>query len=237
MGRALEDPKWWPTEVPKRPGVYVFRAPDGRPLYVGKAGNLRGRLTSYRRPGGDGRILIRFLGEEAESVELLVTRTEQEALLLEDTLIKQYKPPHNIRLKDDKSFRMLRIDYADSFPRLKHVRAHSPDVGKEGGRSRLFGPFASASALRKTVADLHRVVPLRDCPDMVMENRSRPCLKHQIGLCSAPCVGLVTDEEYADLVQRATRILSGDAEELQRDLERRMEEASQRLEYERRRLA
>ena len=158
-------------------------------------------LSPARRGWSD--ILIRFLGEEAESVELLVTRTEQEALLLEDTLIKQYKPPHNIRLKDDKSFRMLRIDYADSFPRLKHVRAHSPDVGKEGGRSRLFGPFASASALRKTVADLHRVVPLRDCPDTVMENRSRPCLKHQIGLCSAPCVGLVTDEEYAELVQRA----------------------------------
>ena len=233
MGRALEDPKWWPKEVPKRPGVYVFRADDGRALYVGKAGNLRNRLTSYRRPGGDGRILIRFLGEEAESVELLVTRTEQEALLLEDTLIKQYKPPHNIRLKDDKSFRMLRIDYADRFPRLKHVRAHSPEVGKEGGRSRLFGPFASASSLRKTVADLHRVVPLRDCPDSVMENRSRPCLKHQIGLCSAPCVGLVSREDYADLVQRATRILSGDAEELQKDLERRMQESSERLEYER----
>ena len=233
MGRALEDPKWWPKEVPKRPGVYVFRADDGRALYVGKAGNLRNRLTSYRRPGGDGRILIRFLGEEAESVELLVTRTEQEALLLEDTLIKQYKPPHNIRLKDDKSFRMLRIDYADRFPRLKHVRAHSPEVGKEGGRSRLFGPFASASSLRKTIADLHRVVPLRDCPDSVMENRSRPCLKHQIGLCSAPCVGLVSREDYADLVQRATRILSGDAEELQKDLERRMQESSERLEYER----
>lgn len=233
MGRALEDPKWWPKEVPKRPGVYVFRAADGRVLYVGKAGNLRNRLTSYRRPGGDGRILIRFLGDEAESVELLVTRTEQEALLLEDTLIKQHKPPHNIRLKDDKSFRMLRIDYADRFPRLKHVRAHSPEVGKEGGRSRLFGPFASASALRKTVADLHRVVPLRDCPDSVMDNRSRPCLKHQIGLCSAPCVDLISQADYADLVNRAARILSGDAEELQVDLEERMRSASEEMEYER----
>lgn len=233
MGRALEDPKWWPKDVPKRPGVYVFRAPDGRVLYVGKARNLRSRLTSYRRPGGDGRILIRFLGDEAESVELLVTRTEQEALLLEDTLIKQYKPPHNIRLKDDKSFRMLRIDYSDRFPRLKHVRAHSPEMGKEGGRSRLFGPFASASALRKTVADLHRVVPLRDCPDSVMDNRSRPCLKHQLKLCSAPCVDLVSQAEYADLVQRAAKILSGDADELQADLEARMLEASEKLEYER----
>lgn len=233
MARGLEDPGWWPKDVPRRPGVYVFRAADGRVLYVGKASDLRSRLSSYRRPGGDGRILIRFLSDEADSVETLVTRTEQEALLLEDTLIKQYKPPHNIRLKDDKSFRMLRIDFADRFPRLKHVRAHSPEVGKEGGRSRLFGPFASASALRKTVSDLHRVVPLRDCPDSVLENRSRPCLKHQIGLCSAPCVGLVSPGEYADLVQRAIRILSGDAEELRRDLEQRMAEASEALEYER----
>ena len=233
MARALDDPPWWPRDVPTRPGVYVFRAADGRVLYVGKASNLRARLTSYRRPGGDGRILIRFLSDEADSVELLVTRTESEALLLEDTLIKQYKPPHNIRLKDDKSFRMLRIDYSDRFPRLKHVRAHSPDVGKEGGRSRFFGPYASASSLRKTVAELHRVVPLRDCPDSVLENRSRPCLKHQLKLCSAPCVGLVSDVEYADLVQRATRILSGEADELQADLERRMNTASENLEYER----
>ncbi|MEM1451564.1 MAG: excinuclease ABC subunit UvrC [Planctomycetota bacterium] len=231
--RSEDDPGWWPKDVPRRPGVYIFRAADGRVLYVGKASNLRSRLSSYRLPGGDGRILIRFLGDEADSVETLVTRTEQEALLLEDTLIKQYKPPHNIRLKDDKSFRMLRIDLSDRFPRLKHVRAHSPEVGKEGGRSRYFGPFASASALRRTVADLHRIVPLRDCPDSVMDNRSRPCLKHQLGQCSAPCVGLIDETEYADLVQRAARILSGDAEELREDLERRMREASEKLEYER----
>ncbi|MEM6672942.1 MAG: excinuclease ABC subunit UvrC [Planctomycetota bacterium] len=232
--RTDSDPPWWrPDEIPRRPGVYIFRAPDGRVLYVGKASDLRSRISSYRRPGGDGRILISFLAEEADSVETLVTRTDQEALLLEDTLIKQYKPPHNIRLKDDKSFRMLRIDLSDRFPRLKHVRAHSPEVGKEGGRSRLFGPFASASSLRRTVADLHRVVPLRDCPDSVMDNRSRPCLKHQLGLCSAPCVGLIGETEYAELVQRASRILSGDAAELQEDLERRMREASEALEYER----
>ncbi len=233
VAQRIEDPKWWPKEVPKRPGVYIFRAEDGRVLYVGKASHLKNRLSSYRRPGGDGRYLIRFLIEDAHSVETLVTRTEQEALLLEDTLIKQHKPPHNIRLKDDKSFRMLRIDYSDSFPRLKHVRAHSPEIGKEGGRSRYFGPFASASALRKTVSDLHRVVPLRDCPDSVLNNRSRPCLKHQIGLCSAPCVGLIDKSEYADLVQRAAKILSGDADELTADLELRMLEASQALEYER----
>ena len=227
------DPGWWPAEIPKRPGVYIFRAADGSVLYVGKAGNLRNRLTAYRRPENDGRILIRFLGDEADAVETIVTRTEQEALLLEDTLIKQYKPPHNIRLKDDKSFRMLRIDMSDRFPRLKHVRAHSPEMGREGGRSRYFGPFASAGALRRTLADLHRIVPLRDCPDSVMDNRSRPCLKHQIGLCCAPCVGAVEPAEYADLVERASRILSGDAAELEEDLRQRMMAASDALEFER----
>ena len=185
-GSGSTDPGWWPAEIPKRPGVYIFRAADGSVLYVGKAGNLRSRLTAYRRPENDGRILIRFLGDEADSVETIVTRTEQEALLLEDTLIKQYKPPHNIRLKDDKSFRMLRIDLSDRFPRLKHVRAHSPEIGKEGGRSRYFGPFASAGALRRTLADLHRIVPLRDCPDSVMDHRTRPCQSHREGSDRAP---------------------------------------------------
>src|SRR5690606_7087795 len=127
-------------------------------------------LRTYRS-GGDGRWQIRFLEAEARSVETIVTRTEQEALLLEDTLIKTHKPPHNVRLKDDKSFRMLRIDLADEFPRLKFVRAKNPDAGREGGRARFFGPYASSSALRKTLSDLHRIVPLRDCPDHVLKNR------------------------------------------------------------------
>ena len=228
----MADPVWWSNELPRRPGVYLFRDPDGRVLYVGKAGNLRSRLGSYKRPGGDGRPLIGFMADEARTVETIVTRTEGEALLLEDTLVKQHKPPHNIRLKDDKSFRMLRLDLNDRFPRLKHVRAHSPDMGKEGGRSRYFGPYASAGALRRAVNDLHRVVPLRDCPDTVMDHRSRPCLKHQIGLCSAPCVGLVDKVEYADLVQRAMAILSGDTAELEEDLERRMLERSEEKDYE-----
>jgi excinuclease ABC subunit C len=230
---AVSDASWWSDDFPRRPGVYLFRDAEGKVLYVGKAKSLDARLGSYRREGGDGRFLVQFLVDEARSVETIVTRTEGEALLLEDTLIKQHKPPHNIRLKDDKSFRMLRLDQNERFPRLKHVRAHSPDMGKEGGRSRYFGPYASAGALRRAVADLHRVVPLRDCPDSVMEHRSRPCLKHQLGLCSAPCVGLVGEVEYAELVARAAKILSGDTGELERDLAGRMQTASEALDYER----
>jgi len=152
--------------------------------------------------------------------------------LLEDSQIKQYKPPNNVHLKDDKSFLMLRLDYGERFPRLKFVRAHTPKAGKPGGRSRFFGPYASAGAVRRTLSDLHRVVPLRDCPDSVMNHRTRPCLKHQIGLCSAPCVDLIDEAGYDELVQRASKILSGDISELADDLEGRMLRASEAREYE-----
>ena len=224
---------WTHDDVPHRPGVYLFRDAEAQVLYVGKARDLRARLASYRRPGADGRINVAFLERDAAAVETSVTRTEQEALLLEDSLIKQHKPPHNIRLKDDKSFLMVRLDHAERFPRLKLVRAHRPREGKPGGRSRFFGPFASAYAVRRTLQDLHRVVPLRDCPDSVMDHRSRPCLKHQIGLCSAPCVGLIDAAGYQELVNKAARVLSGDVSELEEDLERRMLSASEQREYER----
>ncbi len=220
------------AQVAEQPGVYLFRDQAGAVIYVGKAARLRDRLRSYRA-GGDGRWQIRFLDADARSVETIVTRTEGEALLLEDTLIKTHKPQHNVRLKDDKSFRMLRIDLSDKFPRLKFVRAKNPDVGRAGGRARFFGPFASSGALRKTMSDLHRIVPLRDCPDHVLANRSRPCLKHQIGLCSAPCVGLINESDYAALVDKASRILSGEVEDVRSDLEGRMHAASEALEYER----
>ncbi len=217
--------------VSERPGVYLFRNGKGQVLYVGKARNLKNRLSTYRS-GGDGRVNVRFLDRDATDVETIVTRTEVEALLLEDTLIKQHKPPHNVRLKDDKSFLMIRVDLDERFPRLKFVRAHQPKQGKVKGRARFFGPYASTKAVRGTLSDLHRVVPLRDCTDQVLNHRSRPCLKHQIGLCSAPCVDKIGDEEYAGLVERAMRVLAGDIQELEEDLDTRMQAASERMEFE-----
>lgn len=231
----VSEPRWSIDGVPKLPGVYVFHGEDGRVLYVGKARDLRARLSSYRRPGGDGRLGILFLERDAVRVETIVTRTEGEALLLEDTLIKQHKPPHNVRLKDDKSFLMIRLDQDERFPRLKFVRAHAPRAeraGKAPGRSRLFGPFVSSRAVRQTLADLHRIVPLRDCSDSVLNHRTRPCLKHQIGLCSAPCVGLIQEADYSELVERAVAALSGDTRELDAELRGRMEAAAERLDYE-----
>lgn len=221
-----------PSELPDRPGVYLFKDEHGKVLYVGKAARLRSRVPAYRTPGGDGRLGVRFLQEQARFVETIVTRTEGEALLLEDQLIKTHKPPHNIRLKDDKSFLMIRLDLDERFPRLKFVRAHRPKAGKKGGRSRTFGPFPSARAVRQTMSDLHRVVPLRDCSDSVMNHRSRPCLKYQIGLCSAPCVDYIGPADYADLVDKAVGVLSGDIAELEEDLDRRMRSASEKLEFE-----
>ncbi|MHC4378400.1 MAG: excinuclease ABC subunit UvrC [Planctomycetota bacterium] len=228
----MSEPKWSLDGVPQRPGVYLFRDAEQRVLYVGKARNLRSRLTAYRRPGGDGRLGVWFLERDAAAVETIVTRTEAEALLLEDALIKQHKPPHNIRLKDDKSFLMIRVDLDERFPRLKFVRAHSPKQGKGEGRSRFFGPFASSRAVRRTLSDLHRVVPLRDCTDATLNNRSRPCLKYQIQMCAAPCVGLIDEPDYAGLVARAMSVLSGDIRELEEDLRGRMETASEKLEFE-----
>ena len=231
----MSDYPWTPevdlSAVSERPGVYLFRDVGGKVLYVGKSLNLKSRLATYRS-GGDGRIGVRFLERDARSVETIVTRTEQEALLLEDTLIKQHKPPHNVRLKDDKSFLMIRVDLDEAFPRLKFVRAHKPKAGKKKGRSRYFGPYASARAVRRTLSDLHRVVPLRDCADSVMNHRSRPCLKYQIGLCSAPCTGEIDRQSYAELVERAIKILGGDIIELEGDLDQRMRVASEKQEYE-----
>ncbi|MBM3977547.1 MAG: excinuclease ABC subunit UvrC [Planctomycetes bacterium] len=233
----MSDPRWSLDGVPERPGVYIFRDAAGAALYIGKAANLRARLASYRRPGGDGRLLIRFLEQQAARVETIVTRTESEALLLEDELVKRDQPPHNIRLKDDKSFLMVRIDLDERFPRLKLVREHSPHAGKRvakaPGRSRLFGPYASTRALREMLSDLHRVVPLRDCTDSVMNHRTRPCLKHQIGLCAAPCTGLIDAGGYQLLIERAVRVLEGDIDELVGEFESRMRAASAELAYER----
>jgi len=230
---SATDPSWWTDDLPSKPGVYLFRDAAGEVLYVGKARDLKARIASYRRPGGDGRLGVLFLQRDATQLETIVTRTEGEALLLEDTLIKQYKPPHNVRLKDDKSFLMLRLDLEHAFPRFQFVRAHAPREGQGKGRSRLIGPFASSRAVRRTLSDLHRVVPLRDCSDATLANRSRPCLKHQIGLCSAPCVGLIDPAEYGKLVERAIAILTGDTRELESDLDTRMRAAASAHEFER----
>ena len=213
-------------KLPHEPGIYIFKDGRGQVLYVGKAADLRKRVVSYLKRGGDGRFLLSFLEEEARDLEFLVTQTEQEAVLLENTLIKKFKPKHNIRLKDDKAYLMLRLDPNEEWPWFRFLRRRKKDGAL------YFGPFSSARSLRRTLRLLHRITPLRDCSDGVFHGRSRPCLKYQIGRCPAPCVGLIDREAYGELLGRAIAILSGDTAELEADLKQRMARASEDLQYE-----
>ncbi|MFN0205422.1 MAG: excinuclease ABC subunit UvrC [Planctomycetota bacterium] len=214
-------------EIPVQPGCYIFRDSSDAPLYVGKAKELRTRVRSYFRAGGDGRVLIPFLASKASRVETIITKTEAEAILLEDTLIKKFKPPFNLRLKDDKAFYLLRLDPNVEFPRLEWVRRRRSD------RALYFGPYASSGALRRTIRFLHSMIPLRDCSDHILANRSRPCLKHSLGRCSAPCVKLITQENYKALVDRAVDLLQGRTSEVEKLLELKMADAAKNLEFER----
>ncbi|MBI3817793.1 MAG: excinuclease ABC subunit UvrC [Planctomycetes bacterium] len=213
-------------DIPALPGCYIFRDEQDAPLYVGKARELRSRVRSYFRAAGDGRVLIPFLARKAARIETIITKTESEAILLEDTLIKRFKPPYNLRLKDDKAFYLLRLDPQAEFPRFEWVRRRHAD------RALYFGPYASAGALRRTIRFLHSIIPMRDCSDNILNNRSRPCLKYSIGRCSAPCVGLITKNDYQQLVARARDLLEGRTTEVEKLLEERMAAAAARLEFE-----
>jgi excinuclease ABC subunit C len=212
---------------PTGPGVYTFLDEQGAALYVGKAADLRARVRSYCKPGGDGRFLLQFLAAEAADVEFVATATEQEALLLENTVIKKRQPPYNIKLKDDKAFLLLRLDRREPWPWYRLVRRRQDDGAQ------YFGPFASAKVVRRTLRLLHKVVPLRDCRDAVFANRTRPCIKHQIGRCPAPCVGLIERKAYDELLDRSVRFLRGDVGPVLADLRARMAAAAEALEFER----
>jgi excinuclease ABC subunit C len=215
------------ARFPTGPGVYVFTGADGDVLYVGKAADLRARVRSYLKPGGDGRYQLRWLAAEATDVEFVATATEQEALLLENTVIKKRQPRYNLKLKDDKAFLLLRLDRSEAWPWFRLVRRRQDDGAT------YFGPFASAKAVRRTLRLLHKVVPLRDCRDSVFANRTRPCLKHQIGRCPAPCVDRIARADYDRLLDQAVRILRGDVGGLLADLQQRMVVAAEALEFER----
>jgi excinuclease ABC subunit C len=215
------------ARFPEGPGVYVFVDEDSKALYVGKAADLRARVRSYLKPGGDGRFQLRFLEHEAHDVEFVATATEQEALLLENTVIKKRQPRYNLKLKDDKAFLLLRLDPQEPWPWYRLVRRRRDDGAL------YFGPYASAKAVRRTLRLLHKITPLRDCSDHVFQNRSRPCIKHQIGRCPAPCTGLIDRAAYGGLLARSIAILRGDAPAVLRDLRAEMTAAAAALQFER----
>ncbi|WP_045392073.1 excinuclease ABC subunit UvrC [Falsirhodobacter sp. alg1] len=208
------------------PGVYRMLDAQSQVLYVGKARNLRMRVSNYARPSGHSGRIARMIRDTA-SMMFLTTRTETEALLLEQNLIKQLKPRYNVLLRDDKSFPDILIAKDHPFPM---IRKHRGKRGKEGA---YFGPFASAGAVNRTLTQLQRVFLLRTCSDSVFESRSRPCLLYQIKRCSAPCVGKVDAEEYNGLIADAEQFLKGRTTRVQADLAREMAAASDAMEFER----
>ncbi|BCS52342.1 UvrABC system protein C [Geobacter sp. SVR] len=213
-------------QLPNSPGVYLMRDAAGEIIYVGKARSLRQRVRAYFSATGDSRYHIKFLVARIADIEVMLTDTEKEALLLENTLIKQHHPRYNLSLKDDKTYFSLRLDPNEEFPRFGIVRK----VPRDGAR--YFGPYASASAAREVLRQLQRMFPLRHYPLARCMARKRPCLYYQIGQCSAPCSGLISAAEYGLLVEGAILFLEGRNRQLVAEFRRRMQEASQELRFE-----
>jgi len=208
------------------PGVYRMLGEDDQVLYVGKARNLRNRVESYFARGAhDARITSMVM--QVRRIEVMVTRTEAEALLLECQLIKALKPRYNIDLRDDKSYPWIKLSAGDVFPRVSFHR------GSRAAPDRFFGPFPSAWAVRETLGLVHKTFQLRQCEDSVFKNRSRPCLQHQIGRCSAPCVGKIDEHDYAASVRHASLVLEGRSSTLIDELSSDMEKAAVALDFER----
>jgi excinuclease ABC subunit C len=213
-------------KFPTAPGVYIMKGAQGEVLYVGKAKHLRNRLRGYFSAAGDSRTHIRFLMNRVDGIETIVTDTEKEALILENTLIKKYRPRYNINLRDDKTYVSLRIDLREAFPTFQVVRR----VRKDGAR--YFGPFSSSAAVRETLKLIYRIFPLRHHPLETCRRRSRPCLYHQIGQCSAPCHGLIDGVHYQRLVDGAIALLSGKEREVLETLRQRMKRVAAALDFE-----
>ena len=211
--------------MPGSPGVYRMLDAKGDVLYVGKATNLKKRVTSYANAGALSGRLQRMVSGIA-SVEVVTTKSEVEALLLESNLIKRLKPYYNIILRDDKSFPYILITGGHAYPRITKFR------GAKKAEGEYFGPFASAGAVNQTVNALHRAFPLRNCSDSIFASRTRPCLQHQIKRCAAPCVGRIDADAYADLVDEARDFLSGRSQQIKSRLTESMTAASEALEFE-----
>jgi excinuclease ABC subunit C len=213
------------ASLPTRPGVYLLRDAHDKVIYVGKAKSLRSRVRSYFR-GGDERAQVRFLVTRVTSFETLVTSNEKEAFILENNLIKQYKPRYNIRLKDDKSYVSVKVEDSAGWPRLIVTRK----LVRDG--SRYLGPFSSAWSVRETLGTLRKIFPLRSCSDAVLRNRSRPCIEYQIKRCPAPCCLEVDREEYGRNLAQTLELLEGKNREIVRALETRMRAAAEAERFE-----
>lgn len=215
--------------LPVQPGVYLMKSQTGTVLYVGKANNLRQRVKQYfMTPGGDGREMIPHLVARVVEIDTIVVNSEKEALLLENNLIKQYKPKYNALLKDDKTYVALKVNHKHKWPTVQLVRYK----GRPEPDGLYFGPYTSALAAKKTLDLLTRLFPLRQCSDQELARRTRPCILYDMKKCIAPCVNLCTKEEYDSYVTRTIKFLRGQDKEIIKELYAEMERHAEALEFE-----
>ena len=223
---AKFDHKDFLSHLTSRPGVYRMLDKTGKVIYVGKARNLKNRVGSYFRASGLASKTMAMVNKIAD-IEITVTNSETEALLLEQTLIKTYRPAYNIQMRDDKSYPYIVLSDHEDYPRLGFYR------GSRKGKGRFFGPYPSAHSTRETLQVLQKVFKVRQCEDSYFKNRSRPCLQYQIDRCTAPCVGAISPEAYAGDVHYSTLFLQGKSNVLNKELTAHMEKAAEKEDFER----
>jgi excinuclease ABC subunit C len=222
----IENLRNFVKEFPTQSGVYLMKNGVDKILYVGKAKNLKNRVRSYFVENDTLTPKNRLLVTQIIKVEYILTKTEVEAFLLEASLIKKHRPKYNIRLKDDKSYPYIRVSMKDAFPRFYLSRK----VIKDG--SKYFGPFTSGFVVHETIRLLNQIFQIRDCTDHFMKTRKRPCMTHEIGRCTAPCVGLIDEAAYKKEVEAASLFLRGRDKKVLELLESRMKEASSQERFE-----
>ena len=214
------------ARLTQRPGVYQMRDAAGELLYIGKAKNLKKRVSSYFRATGLT-VKTQALVSHIRTIDVTVTNSETEALLLEQNLIKEYRPPYNILLRDDKSYPYIFVSDKDTYPLLSFHR------GAKRKKGSYFGPFPSRAAINDTLGILQKLFKIRQCDDTFFKNRSRPCLQYQIDRCSAPCVKAITEEAYQEDVRHASMFLQGKSHVIMKELADQMEVAAASLDFER----
>lgn len=214
------------NNLPSSSGVYLMKGSKGEVIYVGKAKNLKSRVKSYFTKSSDSRYAVKFLITKTKDIETILTTNEKEALILEETLLKKFKPRYNIRLKDDKTYVSIKLTTNEDFPRIFITR----QITKDG--SRYFGPYGSAGMVRETIKFLRKIFPLCVCNKFDFCNRSRDCLDYQIGICSAPATGKISKEDYALLIKNAVLFLEGKNKQLIQNLKKEMKQASSELRFE-----
>ncbi|MCB0378775.1 MAG: excinuclease ABC subunit UvrC [Bdellovibrionales bacterium] len=215
IDERIEDLKTKVADFPQTPGVYLMKSQQGKIIYVGKAKRLRARVRSYLNPNLEHSKTV-LLVRNIFTIDYILTDTEAEAFLLEASLIKKHRPRYNIRLKDDRAYPYIRLSLADEFPRFYLARK----VKKDG--SHYYGPYTSGYVVRDTIRFLNQSYQIRDCSDHFMKSRKRPCMTHQIGACTAPCVGLITEKEYKKDVKQASRFLEEESHEVVEQLKNKM---------------